>query len=55
MMPFAKDERGNVALLAALVLPLIMLAAAAGIDFQRGVQQRERLKDAADALAAESL
>jgi Flp pilus assembly protein TadG len=46
-----RNQDGNVALLAALVLPLIMLAAAVGIDFQRGAQQRERLKDAADALA----
>ncbi len=42
---------GNVALLVALVLPALLFAAGAGVDFQRWSAQEGRLQEFADALA----
>jgi hypothetical protein len=45
------DERGNVALLAALALPVALLFAGAAVDFQRYNASRATLQEFADTLA----
>jgi hypothetical protein len=51
MVPMLFDDRGNVALLFALLAPLLMGAAGAGIDFQRWHTQVTKAQEAADELA----
>ena len=46
-----RDDRGNIALTTALVLPLVLMFAGAGVDFQRYNGARSKLQEFADALA----
>ena len=46
---WARADRGNVAVITALALPVLLLAMAAGIDFTRINMARTRLTDALDA------
>lgn len=48
---FSSACGGNIAILSALVLPVIMLAAGAAVDFQRWGAQRARLQEFSDMLA----
>ncbi len=48
---FSKDRRGNVAILFALSLPVVILAIAFAVDFGRAAQLRTRLSSIADAAA----
>ncbi len=48
---FLADRRGNIALLTAFVMPALLLAAGAGIDFSRWSLQRASLKEVSDLLA----
>lgn len=47
----ARDERGNVLLLAALLLPIVLGAVGLAVDFQTRIAQKEQLQQAADSLA----
>ena len=46
-----KNSCGNIAVMTALVMPVVMLLAGAGVDFQRWGQQRAKLQEYADMLA----
>ena len=48
---FLADRRGNIALLTAILAPMVLMAAGAGIDFSRWSLQRANLKEVADLLA----
>ncbi|MEX0645501.1 MAG: pilus assembly protein TadG-related protein, partial [Parvularculaceae bacterium] len=53
-MPNARSratQRGNVAVITAVLLPVSLLAVAAGVDLQRWGSQRARLQEFADMLA----
>lgn len=46
-----RDERGNIALIAALALPALAMLVAGGVDLQRVTSDRSRMQDIADAAA----
>ncbi len=48
---FRASERGNVAVMTAVLLPVVLLAVGAGVDLQRWGLQRARLQEFADMLA----
>ena len=48
---FRRNTDGNIAVLFALLAPLLICAVGAGVDFQRWNNQRAGLQDAVDALA----
>lgn len=48
---FRAARDGNIAIMSALVLPVIMLVAGAAVDFQRWGSQRARLQEFSDTLA----
>jgi Flp pilus assembly protein TadG len=47
----AAASNGNIAIMSAIILPLVMLVASAAVDFQRWGTQRARLQEFADMLA----
>jgi len=48
---FKADRSANIAIMSALILPLALMTAGAGVDFQRWGQQKARLQEFADTLA----
>lgn len=48
---FASAGQGNIAVTAAVVLPILLFAVGAGVDFQRLFQQRSQLQEFSDLLA----
>jgi Flp pilus assembly protein TadG len=53
--PFRGDRRGNVAMMYALMLPVLMIGIGLAIDFTRAAQVRTELNAAADAAALAAL
>jgi len=52
--PFLRAEHGNIAMLFALVLPLLLLAGAISVDYLGSIRQREALQAAADSISLRS-
>ncbi len=50
-LQFLGDRRGNIALMTAVLAPVMLLTAGAGVDFSRWSHQRANLKEVADLLA----
>ena len=48
---YKSDDRGNLALLSALLLPMVLFIVGGAIDYSRWSGQRERLKQVSDTLA----